>query len=390
MILYLKRTIDFDEIESVLTLEEEKITNEQMLRILFDEIKEIKIKGIPNNINNNEHLNDFITKNENNVKNLEEKINNLIKEKNEMKNEIKELKEENENIKKVLNKYKDFMDERILEIEKEKEKNKKIEEEKQNFINQNINVEFKEDPQNLKYNETLTKVNKCYQYYFDVFIGLTDHLEYIIYANNSNNIDIMRINDKTIIKSLEGHKGRIFFIKYFCKNNKEDYILSSDENSFVIIWDIQNYFSKKFTIKYTNGRLFHSLILFNVFQNDYIILPSYETKNFSKLYEFKENTTFVKNIYGTNNHCIYFIIHWFYNNKHYIIDFADKVISINNIFEDENYANLSMEPEGSHQYGCLYKNNFLCVSCQSNKFLRVWDLVNKTVYKQINYDCKYN
>ena len=249
MILYLKRTIDFDEIESVLTLEEEKITNEQMLRILFDEIKEIKIKGIPNNTNNNEHLNDFITKNENNIQNLEEKINNLIKEKNEMKNEIKILKEENENIKKVLNKYKDFMDERKLEIEKEKEKNKKIEEEKQNFINQNINVEFKEDPQNLKYNETLTKVNKCNNYYFDVSIGLTDHLEYIIYANNSNNIDIMRINDKTIIKSLEGHKGEIYFIKYFCKNNKEDYILSSDENSFVIIWDIQNYFSKKFTIQ---------------------------------------------------------------------------------------------------------------------------------------------
>ena len=38
----------------------------------------------------------------------------------------------------------------------------------------------------------------------------------------------MRIKDIFLIKSLEGHKNRTTVIKYYKKNNKEDYILSCD------------------------------------------------------------------------------------------------------------------------------------------------------------------
>ena len=110
----------------------------------------------------------------------------------------------------------------------------------------------------------------------------------------------MKIKDKTIITSLNGHNGNIWVIRYFQKDHKEEYILSSDEKSLVIIWDIQNYYNKKYTIKSNNGRLFDSLILFNYFNKDYILLPTYETNNFTKLYEFKEDTPFIKNVYGTN------------------------------------------------------------------------------------------
>ena len=70
--------------------------------------------------------------------------------------------------------------------------------------------------------------------------------------------------------------------------------------------------------------------------------------NISKLYEFKDKTTFVKNIYETNKNSTNYMIPWLYNNKYYIIECCDYEISINNIFEDENYANLSKEPEGVH------------------------------------------
>ena len=36
--------------------------------------------------------------------------------------------------------------------------------------------------------------------------------------------------------------------------------------------------------------------------------------------------------------------------------------------------------------GYIYNNNYLCVSDNWNKYIRIWDLVNKSIYKQINYD----
>ena len=83
------------------------------------------------------------------------------------------------------------------------------------------------------------------------------------------------------------------------------------------------------------------------------------------------------------------MIPWLYNNKYYIIECCVNKISINNIFEDENYANLSKEPEGRHFCGYIYNNNYLCVSDYDNKYIRIWDLVNKSIYKQINYDARY-
>ena len=73
-----------------------------------------------------------------------------------------------------------------------------------------------------------------------------------------------------------------------------------------MIWDIQNYYNKKYSFQSNIGRLFDTLLLFNIFKKDYILLPSYETNNFTKLYEFIENTLFIRNIYGTNeNNCFY-------------------------------------------------------------------------------------
>ena len=151
----------------------------------------------------------------------------------------------------------------------------------------------------------------------------------------------MRINDKTIISSLKGHNTYVLFIKYYIRNNKEEYLLSCDRNQLVIIWDIQNFYNKKYTIqqKYSD-RIYDALLLFNIFNNDYILLSTVCPREYTKLYEFKENNKFIRNIYGTNTHCTYCMIPWFYQNKYYIIECTDYKISINNLFEDETYANL--------------------------------------------------
>ena len=68
-------------------------------------------------------------------------------------------------------------------------------------------IDFKENPQNLKFKYQLTnnRSDSGLLCNFDVFIGLKDKIEYIIYNNNDNcNLDIMRINDQSIITSLKG------------------------------------------------------------------------------------------------------------------------------------------------------------------------------------------
>ena len=271
-----------------------------------------------------------------------------------------------------------------------------MKEENEKFIKQNIKAEFKENPQNLKLRDTLTNNASSYaqQSKFDVYIGLKDHIEYLVYNNkDTNNLDIMRIRDKTIITSLKGHNANTIVIKYYLKDDKEEYILSSDANKLVIIWDIQNFFNKKYTIQAQySSDILDAGLLFNVFNKDYILLSNSAWNEYSKLYEFKENTPFIKNIYGTNDHITYFMVPWFYQNKYYLIECSYNKIYINNMFEDENYANLSMDPEGNHYCGYLYNGNYLCVSDYCQNFVRIWDLVNKVIYKQINYEgntCSY-
>ena len=200
----------------------------------------------------------------------------------------------------------------------------------------------------------------------------------------------MRIIDKTIITTLKGHNSPIPVIKYYTKNSNEEYLLSCDESKLLIIWDIQNFYNKKYTIQTNYSNIIaDSLLLFNIFNNDYILLSNIGSNEFSKLYYFKENTPFIRNIYGTNQYSSYFIIQWLYKNKYYLIDCGNSIISINNIFEDEIYANLKIDPEGNHFGSYLYNDNYLCVSHYNQKFIRIWDLVNKVIYKQSNYDAGY-
>ena len=396
IVIILKNIVDLEEVECKLNLIEIKMTNEEMIKILFNEIKEIKLKGIPNN-NTNINDNNIIKKYEE----LETKINLLVEENNKSKKELESkiniitekmnlLIEENKQLKKIIDKYELILDKKTKEINK---KNNIIEqkeiESNDNFSKQNNN--FKGDPQNLKFKEYLTKNHSEFNMSnFDVYIGLKDQIEYLIFNNiNNYNLEIMRIKDKKITNSLKGHNISTTVIRYYLRDNKEEYILSCDDNKLAIIWDIQNNFNKKYSIKSEyKSSICDALLLFNLFKNNYILLSS-EGIEYSKLYEFKENNKFVKNIYKTNELYICFMIPWFYQNKYYIIDFRCGKICINNIFDDECYAILKKEPETNHYFGYLYNDNFLCVSDNNYNFIRIWDLVNKVIYKQINYKANY-
>jgi hypothetical protein len=85
----------------------------------------------------------------------------------------------------------------------------------------------------------------------------------------------MRICDKTIIKSLGGHLAPTTVVRYYMKNNNEDYIFFCDKNNKVVIWDIQNNYSQKCKIEARNSfQVWDALFLFNVNNQDYIALSN--------------------------------------------------------------------------------------------------------------------
>ena len=343
--------------EVELILEEKKLSNEEALNIIYNDIIELKIK------NNRE---------EKDKKEIENKLNKLTeenkmmkKENEEMKNQIKSLSEENTKLKTTF----DMLHERFKDFKYNRKKPAK--------------------PENLRFIDYLTNKN-IKSGPLAVFTGITDNIDYLIY-NNKNNLylDIMTLKDKIIINSLKGHNAKVSVIKYFSKDNKEEYLLSCDENKITIIWDIQNDYNKKYTMKENYfGNIFDSLLVFNVLNKDYLILSSGNLNEFTKVYELMEEgkIQFTKNISGTNKSSNNCLINWEYKNKNYIIELCDKKIIINSLLDDECYATLIKDPEGYHFSGFIYNYNLLCVNDGRNNFVRIWDLINKNVYKQINFD----
>ena len=349
-------------------------------QMLLQSQENINLKILIENINK-EVLN---LTNEN--KAINEKLNNLCKIKDEMVNEIAKLKKENKNINQQLIQEKKNSE----SIKKELMKIKHLENENIQLQNKIDIIPFIGDPTNLHYKEEITNNIKGWGLLnnFEVYIGLKDNIEYMAYNNKINyNLDIMRINDRALINSLKGHKTGTNVIRYYIKDNKEEYIISCDKNNLVIVWDIQNNYNNQYNIQIKDfGTIWDSLLLFNIFNKNYILISSYNKDEFTKLYEFKDNTPFIKNIYGTNENNTAFMIPWMYKRNYYIIECCYYKIAINNLLNDECYANLSMNPEGKHCCGYIYNDNYLCVSDLDNNYIRIWDLVNKEMYKQINYD----
>ena len=152
MTLFLKITMGFDDIESSISLKEKKISYEEMIKLLFDDISEIKNKAIPNNINDIKNI-------DSNEKKLEEKLNLLIEEnKNNKLMAEKEKKKSEEKINSLNKKIKE-LEVKINTIIESNEKEKKEAELKINTLTkQNKELELKLNNLNSSINEDILNV----------------------------------------------------------------------------------------------------------------------------------------------------------------------------------------------------------------------------------------
>ena len=149
------------------------------------------------------------------------KINFLFKEMNELNIKIDLLKKENEKTKKLFNCS-----------NKKKDNNPKIQLKKNNSINFSFHCNL---------------INYCEK--FTIFIGLIDNIEYLVYIEKKNlnkYITVVRLFDNNLIKHLKYDDAEI--IKYYKKNDKEDYLLSCGKINIIMVLDIQNNYNAKFKI----------------------------------------------------------------------------------------------------------------------------------------------
>ena len=218
----------------------------------------------------------------------------------------------------------------------------------------------------------------------------------------------MMINDGELlynkkILSLQGHNNTITIIRYFINiKNKNEYLISADENKIVIIWDITNNYNILYNINTNYGYYIYSclLIFSNNDNNNYIITSTNKTSNdidksSTKIYSLN-NGKFIKYINNSNKYNIYYLLSWYNikDNKYYIIEFANDKIVINNLLENKLYSELIQKPESNHFSGFIKNkdNKDYLYSSSSNGYINIWDLYNKNIFKIINTNnCKlYN
>ena len=252
---------------------------------------------------------------------------------------------------------------------------------------------FKKNP-NLKFQQDIITTNdiKGFNDLFEVYISIRDDNPYLISPNSiTYNIDIILLNNNKLIRSLEGHKNNITTVRYF-SNNLNEYLISADINSIVIIWDISNDNIEKYKLKLKYSNWIYSCLLFF---NDYMyIFTSCCGIGNTKVYILDNNKiNFLKNINNSKNNNTYYLLSWYNekNKKYYIIEFCKNKIVITNIYNNKLYKNLIAENNKEFFYmnGFIY-NSYL-FACSTNGYINIWDIYEKKLINSILiYKCLLN
>ena len=155
------------------------------------------------------------------------------------------------------------------------------------------------NPFNLSYKKSITaNKNKDSLAEYTIYNSFLDGNQYLISANKNNyNLDVYDLSNGNLVKSIMGHHNRIDHIRYFSNNNKS-YFISSDTDHTLIVWDDTFNILDKIITGY-KGSITNSYLLFHKNEKDYfIIIPSTEINEFTKIYDNKG--IFIKNVFNTD------------------------------------------------------------------------------------------
>lgn len=271
---------------------------------------------------------------------------------------------------------------------------------KNNHYIENLNLNdsdkmlFKNMP-NIKYKENITN-DFNYSYWicdsFDVYYPLSENKKeiYLIYSIfDKKEINILRISDKKNIKSLSGHSNYIDKVKnFYNEKDNHNYLLSSDWNYTLFVWDLDNNYELKHKIitLYTNY-LYSFLIYFKL---DYIITSTVghaDQIDYIKIYSFKSGDL-VRNLINSDiNDTLYCLIWEKEKDENYLVACCYEKISIYNLINGVLYCNLSTIVEescGDYYFSGFisYDNKYLFTSSNEG-YINIWNLIERNLFKSI-------
>lgn len=301
-----------------------------------------------------------------------------------------------------------------IEEEIKQEKNKDII--KINNINSNniIEEQLKSSPvPNFIFKENLYTECDCnygLNESYDVFNSESSKNNYLITANkNNNDILIINIESKEIIKTLEENSSKFIFIKYYKKITiKQEYLITIDVKGIIKIYEI----SEKNNFKKID--LISQIITKREFQNNWNFINSTALFNFqigSKFYDtllvsiraryMEEYPTTLYNITNGQslkeiNHTIKnksrFIIPWLNKNDgiYYLVECCEDLLIIVSILFNKIYAKLDQEKYKSYSSGFIHEKNeidflFVANSCGE---VNIYNLFSKELCYKIKINPK--
>ena len=359
---YFQQTYDFDSILKILKLTKKKCNNLIIiLKFLEQAYKRQKVK-LRFDKNDKTHLNVIVII--------------PVKDENECVIQLNHI---------ILNKVGD-------------EKSKFIFNENNNNVKEDIKISEKDiNVPNLKYIKTITNSNDgCHGLsdIFEVFKLSKDKKYYLASSKSSTyNICIISLEQYVLSNTLKGHQNNISSIRYFYKDEINEYLISSDNDKIIILWDIKNDYKIKYKIDTGyKDTIYCNLILFNINKQNYIITSTIsesenEKESSSKIYNL-ENGSFIKNIKNSNFMQVYYLVYWYNkkNNENYLIELGYGKNHIIDLDQNELIHEFNTENESYHYCGLIYNNNdkdYLCHTSYDG-MIYIWDLFDKKLFNTID------
>ena len=265
------------------------------------------------------------------------------------------------------------------------------------LVLENLNLEdksfiFSIKP-NLRYKENIVKdFNNDYWIFdnYDIYYKKVNNKNiafeaYIVYSSDDNdNINIVRIHDKKLIKELKGHNNVVNIVKHFYKENeKKNYLLSFDYSKLLFVWDLDKYQKIHEINTYYTKYIFSFMI---ITEKDYIITSTEGKKenNSTNVYSLKEGK-FKFSFKDSINYETLYLLLWKYNCKYYIIELCYKKILIYDLSSTKLCKTLKPSQSSNYFYsGFISSDNIYLFTCSHTGNIYVWNLIDSNLVFNIN------